>query len=94
MENEKAESVTRGEGRGDSCDREMESLVGDGGSEPFSDSSGMMWSGLVQVAVEDERDGGQPVSEDIEMEGFRVRVRGLRFNDARAKSAFMVFVTV
>ncbi|OAX32485.1 hypothetical protein K503DRAFT_603232 [Rhizopogon vinicolor AM-OR11-026] len=45
MENEKAGSVTRREGRGDSRDREMESLVGDGGSESnsrsFSDGCGV-----------------------------------------------------
>jgi len=58
----------------------MESFVGEGGSESnsrsFSDNSGMMWSGRglprVQAAVEDERDGGQPASEEIEMEAFRV----------------------
>ncbi|OAX31412.1 hypothetical protein K503DRAFT_87007 [Rhizopogon vinicolor AM-OR11-026] len=91
MENEKAESATRGEGHGDSCDLEMESLVDDGGSESnsksFSDSPGMMWNGrglpLVQVAVEDELDGVQPGSEDIEMEGFRVQVRGLASGRAR-----------
>lgn len=53
----------------------------------------MMWSGRdppqLPVMVKDERDGGHPVSEVIEMEAFRVRVRGLRFNDARAKTVLI-----
>jgi len=58
-------------------------------SKSFSDSSGIMWSGRgrprSQVVVDDERDGGHTGSE---IEAFRVRVRGLRFNDARARTRY------
>lgn len=55
---------------------------GEGESKSFSEHSGIIWR-----IVECEQDGGQPAS-DIEF--FLVRVRELRFNDARAKSVFIM----
>jgi hypothetical protein len=48
---------------------------------------------MVQVVVEDERDGERHVSEDIETEDFRVQVRGLRFNDARVHCTLFNLMT-